>query len=209
MQTHEFTIIASGLDPEAADFEDRFYEAGCGDATISIQKGAIVLDFSREAKTFISAVITAIRDVMKAGARAERIEPDNLVSTSEIASRASLTRSAVSHYTTGKRGSNFPPPVARVTTESPLWDWAEVAHWMYRHDLDFSLVRVVKAKIVRDANVLVEVYAQGAVSGHSMRVSGPLMKVAKKITQPSGKPASTSSGTTKRYEPRQRVAASH
>ena len=29
MKTHTFTIIASGLDPEADDFEDRFFDAGC------------------------------------------------------------------------------------------------------------------------------------------------------------------------------------
>ena len=27
MKTHEFTVVASGLDPEAEDFEERFYEA--------------------------------------------------------------------------------------------------------------------------------------------------------------------------------------
>src|SRR5262249_52290164 len=26
----------------------------------------------------------------------------------------------------------FPAPVARVTTESHLWDWVEVASWMFR-----------------------------------------------------------------------------
>ena len=31
--TFEFAVIASGLDPEADDVFDRFYEAGCDDAT--------------------------------------------------------------------------------------------------------------------------------------------------------------------------------
>ena len=39
MKKYEFSIIASGLDPEAEDFEKRFYDAGCDDATISFQKG--------------------------------------------------------------------------------------------------------------------------------------------------------------------------
>ena len=70
MTTHEFTIVASGL--EAEDFEDRFYEAGCDDATISFQKSVIVLDFAREAQTFAKALISAMHDVQQAGAKIER-----------------------------------------------------------------------------------------------------------------------------------------
>ena len=68
MKTHEFTIVASGLDPEAEDFEDRFYEAGCDDATISFQKGVILLEFAREAPSFAKALISAIADVQRTGA---------------------------------------------------------------------------------------------------------------------------------------------
>ena len=80
MKAHEFTIVASGLDPEADDFEDRIYEAGCDDATLSFQKGAIVLEFAREAASFAKALVSAIADVQRAGAKVERIEPDSLVS---------------------------------------------------------------------------------------------------------------------------------
>src|SRR3546814_3181104 len=58
MKLHEFTLIASGLDPEAEDFEDRF-ETGCDDATLSFQKGVIILEFSREAVSFSKAVASA------------------------------------------------------------------------------------------------------------------------------------------------------
>ena len=44
MKMYEFSIIASGLDPQADDFEARFYNAGCDDATISFQKGHIIVD---------------------------------------------------------------------------------------------------------------------------------------------------------------------
>ena len=39
MKMHEFSIIASGLNPEAEDFETRFFDAGCDDATISFRRG--------------------------------------------------------------------------------------------------------------------------------------------------------------------------
>ncbi|MEH2495766.1 hypothetical protein V1294_002245 [Bradyrhizobium sp. AZCC 1678] len=46
----------------------------------------------------------------------------------------------------------YPAPVARVTTESPLWDWVEVARWMFKRRT-ISRHVVVEAKIVREANL--------------------------------------------------------
>ncbi len=75
MSEHSFSIIASGLDHEADDFEDRLYEAGCDDATVSVQKGAIILEFAREAATLARAVKSAIVDVERAGAKVHHVEP--------------------------------------------------------------------------------------------------------------------------------------
>jgi len=155
MKTHEFTIVASGLDSEADDFEDRFYEAGCDDATISFQKGVIILEFAREAPTFANALISAFADVQQAGARVERIEPDYLVSLSDIAARAGLTRAAISLYGKGKRAQGFPAPVARVTSESPLWDWVDVAHWLVQHG-KLSSSDVLEARMVKEANLVAQ-----------------------------------------------------
>jgi predicted DNA-binding transcriptional regulator AlpA len=155
MKTYEFTIIASGLDPEAEDFEDRFYEAGCDDATISWQKGAIILEFAREAPSFAKALISAFADVQKAGAKVERIEPDYLVSLSDIAQRTGLSRAAISLYCKGERAEGFPAPVVRVTSESPLWDWVEVSHWMVRHK-KLSDVEVLCARMVKEANLVAQ-----------------------------------------------------
>ena len=152
MKTFSFTIIASGLDPNASDFEDRFFEAGCDDATIVLQKGAIILEFDREAKNLSHALASAMRDVEMAGARVEHVEPDHLVNLSDIAVRAGVTRAAASLYATGQRGSDFPAPVARVTTDSALWDWEEVARWLYRHRR-LSLADLLRARLVRAANI--------------------------------------------------------
>ena len=87
MKTHEFTIVASGLDPEADGYEDRFFEAGCDDATLSFQKGVIIAEFAREAVSFSKAVTTAYKDTLQTGAKIERVEPDYLVNLSDIAER--------------------------------------------------------------------------------------------------------------------------
>jgi transcriptional regulator with XRE-family HTH domain len=155
MKTFEFTIVASGLDPHADDFEDRFFAAGCDDATLSFQKGAIILDFARDAGSFADAVRSALLNVVQAGARPVHIEPDYLVSLSDIAERAGLSRAAISLYAKGERGQDFPAPIARVTTESPLWDWVEVADWMHRHD-KLPVQALAEAKVVRAANLAVQ-----------------------------------------------------
>jgi hypothetical protein len=152
MSLFSFTIIASGLDHEAEDFEDRFFKTGCDDATISVQKGAIILEFTREGRNFVHALLSAVKAVQQAGATVEHIEPDYLVSLSDIAVRANISKAAVSLYAKGERAEDFPAPVARVTTESPLWDWVEVARWMFKRRT-ISRHVVVEAKIVREANL--------------------------------------------------------
>jgi hypothetical protein len=155
MKIHEFTIIASGLDPEAEDFADRFFEAGCDDATLSFQKGVIILEFTREAVSFSKAVASAYEDVLRAGASVDRIEPDYLVSLSEIAERSGKSRQAISLYTHGERGQGFPAPVARITSKHPLYDWEEVADWLVERDA-LPKEELVRARIVKEANLHLE-----------------------------------------------------
>lgn len=133
MTAFEFTIIATGLDPAADDFESRFYDGACNDASVSFQKGHILLDFARDADTLEGAISSAVSDAQAAGAVVERVEPDPLVSLADIASRAEMTRSAMTNYVKGLRQDGFPPAKARITTSSPLWDWADVAIWLYAH----------------------------------------------------------------------------
>jgi predicted DNA-binding transcriptional regulator AlpA len=155
MKTYALTIIASGLDPEADDFEDRFFEAGCDDATISFQKGRIIAEFDREAKNFAHALTSAFADVRKAGATIERFEPDHLVNLSEIAARSGKSRAAISLYSKGERREGFPPPVARVTSDSPLWDWVDVSRWMHQHN-ELPYEAVLEARMLREANLIGE-----------------------------------------------------
>jgi len=74
MKTHEFSIIASGLDPAQDDVFDRFYEAGCDDATVAFQFGQIIIDFAREAETPEDAIASAVAAVSSVGANIERVQ---------------------------------------------------------------------------------------------------------------------------------------
>ena len=153
MKMHEFTIIASGMNPNDDEFENRFFAAGCSDATIAYQKGLSILEFTREAKNFSHAIISAFENVQKAGAKVERFEPDHLVSLSDIAARSGMSRAAISLYAKGERGRAFPVPVARITTESPLWDWVEVSRWLQMNE-KLSADVVLEARMLKDANMI-------------------------------------------------------
>lgn len=155
MTSYEFSIIASGLDPKADDFEPRFYEAGCDDATVSFQKGHIIVDFTREAGSIDEAIASAVEGVAAAGAAVDRVEPDPLVSLADIAARSGMTRAAMTQYSKGQRSRDFPAPVARVTSDSPLWQWASVARWLFLHK-KVSREAAIEAEAVRQANEAIE-----------------------------------------------------
>jgi hypothetical protein len=172
MNKYEFSIIASGLNPEAEDFEQRFYDAGCDDATISFQKGHIIVDFAREAESIGKAIVSAVKNVEAAGAHVDRVEPDPLVSLADIAARTGMTRAAMTQYSKGQRSKDFPIPIARVTSDSPLWDWASVAKWLFRHQklsrdqaLEAEAVRIANAAIQSNGNKLEETL-QGSLNDY-------------------------------------------
>lgn len=154
MKTYEFSVVASGLDPRDDDFESRFYDAGCDDATISFQKGHIIVDFARDAASIEDAIASAIDAVVTAGAKVERVEPDPLVSLADIASRTGMSRAAMTQYAKGQRGSGFPSPVARITSDSPLWEWSVVARWFWKRN-KLGREVAVEATAVRRANEII------------------------------------------------------
>lgn len=130
----DITVIATGLDPAAPDFETRLTTAGLPDATIAFQRGVVMILIAVEPATLLREVEAAALAVTRIGGTVVRIEPDPLVTQSDIAERAGLTRAAISQYLAGRRGDGaFPPPIARVTADSPLYDWCRVVDWLCRH----------------------------------------------------------------------------
>lgn len=80
MGSHDSTFIVSGVDAHADDFEGRFFEAGCDDATLVLAHGLVAVCFTREADDYAHAMVSAYADVLGTGATIEHIEPDLLVS---------------------------------------------------------------------------------------------------------------------------------
>ena len=61
----------------------------------------------------------------------------------------------MTNYYKGHRQEGFPAPKARVTTASPLWDWADVAEWLFRHGR-ISKEEALGAGVVSAANEIIE-----------------------------------------------------
>jgi hypothetical protein len=129
-QEHSFTLVLSGA-KSLDDLEAGIYGAGCDDALIGMRCGIPYVTFDREAKSLFAAIQSAIQDVKKAGFQVARIEPDDLVSMSEIARRAKRSRESVSKYVKGQRqAGGFPAPISGVTANAMRWRWSEVARWL-------------------------------------------------------------------------------
>lgn len=112
---------------------------------------SFIVDFAREAEAIDAAICSAIECVEKAGATVDRVEPDPLVNLADIAARTGLTRAAITQYSKGQRSAAFPSPVARVTSETSLYDWSQVATWLYQHE-KLSREKAIEAVAVKVAN---------------------------------------------------------
>lgn len=136
MALHNFTLLLSGVSSDTVGLEDTLFEAGCDDALVCFYSKSVYLEFDREAETLDCAVASAIRAVEGAGinARVEAVD-STLVGLSDIAELSQLSRQAIALLKDGTRGKgDFPNPVQRITGQSPLWNWAEVAEWLVSSD---------------------------------------------------------------------------
>ncbi len=134
LSEYEFSLIIAGsLEDDA--ILDALFEAGCDDATFGQVDDVGYADFVREAPSFAAAVRPAIEQVESTGLRVVRVEPDDLVTMSEIAQRMGRSREGIRLLISGARGpGRFPPPFSHLKARSRFWRWSEVAAWAKRHD---------------------------------------------------------------------------
>jgi hypothetical protein len=70
-QEYDFALILTGAHELTTEVENALFEAGCDDATLSVQYGFIYMVFSRTAASLKVAILSAIGDVRKAGIGAD------------------------------------------------------------------------------------------------------------------------------------------
>jgi hypothetical protein len=134
----DFALVVGGVGELTTAVEDALFNAGCDDATLSIQYGQLYIEFSRSARTIEAAILSAIHDIRKAnvGATVLRVDECNLVTPAEIARRIGRSRQLVFQYINGQRGpGGFPPPEFYLSDGAPLWSWCAVSHWLAENDM--------------------------------------------------------------------------
>ena len=154
MAEHSFTLILSG---DVDTHLDELFDAGCDDATFGAVDGVAYADFDREAPSHAEAIASALAAVETVpGLRVLRIEPDDLVTMSEIAEKLGRTRESVRLLIAGERGAGgFPAPVSHLRTRNRLWRWSEVAAWAGTTDV----VTQMQARTVAALNAALELRA--------------------------------------------------
>lgn len=131
MSEYEFSLMIDGdLTDEAT--ARALFEVGCDDATFGVVDGMGYGDFAREAASFAEAVSETIFQVeMVNNLRVIRVEPDDIVTMSDIAERLDRTRESVRLLIAGRRGpGGFPTPISHAMERSRLWRWSDVALWL-------------------------------------------------------------------------------
>lgn len=131
MAAYEFTLVVEGFDIDDEAQLDALFEATDGDATPVARDGVVMLAFERPAASVEAAITAAVREVEGAvpGARVVRLDED-LVSTSDIATRVERSRESIRLLVEGARGpGGFPAPVGWVGDAIRVWRWADVVEW--------------------------------------------------------------------------------
>jgi len=143
--TLKFRLPDANADPE--QFIAALAEAGCDDATIGIgQRGRIALDFSREAKSALAAISSAMRAVRRAIPGTELVEasPD-LVGLTDVADIVGCSRQNMRKLMLGNLDSF---PVAVHEGAQMLWHLRPVLAWFsetQKRPMDHALIEVSDA----------------------------------------------------------------
>lgn len=137
---------------------DELFEAGCDDASFGSVDGVWHADFDREAPSFEEAVASAICDVNSVeGVRVKRVEPDDLVTLSDMAERLGRSRESVRLLVSGQRGDgNFPAPFSHGRERNKLWHWSEVAYWAQERGIPLSSLSGESARSIAAINSALE-----------------------------------------------------
>ncbi|MEK7862203.1 MAG: hypothetical protein AAB295_02955 [Chloroflexota bacterium] len=135
-RANRFTLELAGLRELSDDQLNALFAAGCDDATFGAEGGALIVNFDRKAPSFAEAVNSARWQIEGTVPRLRVVrivvENEDLVTASEIARRAGLTREGVRLLATGARGPRtFPTPRATLGRQR-LWHWPDVAAWFAR-----------------------------------------------------------------------------
>lgn len=171
MTMYSFEIVVGGIRIESDDdlfnVSDALYEAGCIDSHPAAYNGTLYVPFTREADSYEEAVKSAIVQIESIHRlQCLSVDVGGLVSLTDAAELAGVTKAALSRYSKGQRGKgDFPSPILRVDSNRPLWSWGEIAVWLESMNVvDHDIVEQAKtteiintALSIRNANMASQV----------------------------------------------------
>lgn len=135
MTTYRFVVVFEGIDVWDLDVVDALAEAlpnmhwGSADGEVH----AYVVASGHTAAAAVLEAVASVQRVVGRHAKAARVL-DDLVSTSDIASRTGVSRETVRLWANGERGvGDFPRHRATVGNGIKVWDWAPVNAWLREH----------------------------------------------------------------------------
>lgn len=142
---------------------DALFEAGCSDALLAYYNNSVFLEFNRQAPSYEQAVMSAIRDIesAKIGAIIVSRDAGEYVVITDIAELSSLSKQVISNYNKGIRGrGEFPCPVQRIQSKTPLWKWSQVAEWLLEEGKGVDAELVNNALITESINMALSLRQQ-------------------------------------------------
>lgn len=173
-KTYSFTLILMGPSPLEEANLNALFDAACDDATFGQRDGVYFADFDRVARSFSKALASAINDVESAvaGLRVVRVEPEELVTASEIAARLHRTRESIRLLFESQRGAgDFPRPVAWLENGTRLWYWHDIFAWAAQRSEFKALAGSAHeaARSIHTANAFLALRAEAGIEDASTR----------------------------------------
>lgn len=160
-KNYNFTLVISGAHEDTCGLDDAIFEAGCDDAILFFRNGVTYLEFDREATSIKEAITSAIQQVQSTpfSLTIVRIEPDDLVTASEIARRISVSREAIRKLINSHTKSHdFPAPILVLNDRNTLWSWTKVAIWLQSKSKLSDKTIIEDAFYIRSLNNALEMH---------------------------------------------------
>ncbi len=156
---YNFLLVLEGLSEINIETEDKLFESGCDDATLSIKDNIGYLEFDRESISMQEAIVTAITNVVDSGlnVRISAIEPGEYVTTSEIARRINKSRQYIHRLKVGESGfESFPAPISGNQSGNPIYRWSTVVLYFYKHKKFIKKDELDKAQLFKIFNAILD-----------------------------------------------------
>ncbi len=208
----EFTLILTGSEKDLPEIASRLRAAGHRDRLqASKRSGVVYIACEQGGESLVDVMLQTIAEVERALESTEhkvvRIEPDDLVTTSEIARRTGRSRESIRLYALGERGpGEFPPPISNLRSRSPLYRWSEVAEWFANYiqlpetETAMSDPMVRHADVVGTLNAILDLRRLAPTKSEAMRLWRSLDSPPLPVHKPKATETASSNGASSAKE---------